>query len=382
MRARAVAVAAALALAACTPSPSLDGSPSGVDGPASPAASADSPLPPAAPPVVTAAPTAPAAGPVDVPEVTEPEPKPPPEGVVIETARGPVVGDGRPETCTSAALGRAVRMGGLVRFDCGGQATIVIEQTVTVCNTVDCAADGEPLAAVRIDGAREITLAAQGQRPLLYANVCEESLGTLPEPCAGSQTPHLILDGLTLVDGHARGGPAGPDGSLGLEDLGGGAAVAMRGGRLSIVDSLVTGNHCGDGDQASGGGVLVRDMTMAVEIKGSTFAANDCALGGAIAAYHAPLLLAGTSIVDNIATQAGGGIVARGTAEPFGMSLSTVAGNRAPQGAGIDYGAPEGTLTIRDSRVAGNDPDARHNTAFAGIQADAAAVVVERTTTD
>lgn len=41
-----------------------------------------------------------------------------------------VVGDGTPAGCTSAAVVRAVRRGGVIRFDCGpGPVTITMQQT-------------------------------------------------------------------------------------------------------------------------------------------------------------------------------------------------------------------------------------------------------------
>uniref|UniRef100_UPI0025D7153D hypothetical protein n=1 Tax=Demequina sp. TaxID=2050685 RepID=UPI0025D7153D len=118
------------------------------------------------------------------------------------------------------------------------------------------------------------------------------------------------------------------------------------------------------------------------EIDGSTFAANTCARGGAIAAIRAPLIITGSSIVDNEASELGGGIFHQGFAETLEMSLSTVSGDGAPLGAGIAYDAPKGNLVVRDSRIAGNTPGAVSNTEFAGIHAVAAKIVVVRSDTD
>ncbi|WP_296667020.1 hypothetical protein, partial [Demequina sp.] len=291
----AIAAVAAAMLAACAPGqdPVVVGS----SQPPQP----DSPLATVAP-AVTAATDAPAADPVEPPEVEPSGPVESAAGVVTPTTRGSQVGDGRPESCTSAALVRAVRAGGDVTFDCGGQMAIVLDETLTVCNSVGCEPGGEPMALVRVLGGGDITIAGAGERSLLYANTCEESLGTLEGPCEGRTTPRVVLDGLSLIDGSAQAGPRGVAGPLDLDELPGGGAVAMRGGRLSLRDVFFTGNSCGDVDGASGGAVFARDMTAPFEIDGSTFAANTCARGGAIAAIRAPLIITGSSIVDNEAS--------------------------------------------------------------------------------
>lgn len=298
-----------------------------------------------------------------------------PVGVVRPTAKGAVVGDGTPESCTAGALAEAVRGGGVIRFDCGDHHAIVLEETLTVCNTVGCRDGAKALEAVRIDGGGAITLAGAHALTLVYANACDPALGELDGACEGRATPHLTLEDLTLIDGAAL--PLGD-----TFDLNGGGAVAMRGGRLSIVDSFVSGNRCTEGEDQAGGAVQVRDMSVPVEVRGSTFAANSCALGGAIAAIGAPVTVVGSSLVDNDATVAGGALHARGTTQDVSVAVSTVAGNVAPSGAGIDYAVPDGTLTVRDSRVAGNVADKPSGTAHAGIATDSGRLEVARTTTD
>ena len=265
-----------------------------------------------------------------------------------------VVGDGTPASCTSAALVRATRQGGDVRFDCGPEeAVIVMEETLTVCNTVGCSPEGAPLERLRLDGGGRVVLAGTGERPLLYANACERRLGALPGPCERRATPHLTVEHLALIGGSAVAGSGGA-----VTDLGGGGALAMRGGRLTLSDVMLSGNRCGDPSTGAGGDVLLVEAGAPAEISGSTFAANACRTGGAIALRSTPATIVGANVVDNVATGAGGGIIATGTTEPLEVALSTVSGNIANTGSGIDYAVPGGALTLRLARVEGNVPDA------------------------
>ncbi|WP_062377154.1 hypothetical protein [Demequina pelophila] len=359
------AAVALLGLTACTVAP-----------PATPRAYGASPAPTggSAPEAATASPTArPQAAPevqpaVTAPAAAAPSPEPMPDvrrgatgasagdaqGIVAVEEDRVIVGGGSPETCTSAAVAAAVRAGGDISFDCGTALhVIVLDTTLTVCNTVGCEEGGAPLERVRIDGGGTVALAGAHERPLLYANACEAGLGTLADDCTTRATPRIELVGLTLVDGNAEGGPRDLEGGLGLEDLGGGGAVAVRGGTLALERTFVTGHTCGSSADGHGGAVLAVGTAEPVAISGSTFTSNWCAHGGAIAVKEAAVDVSGSQVVDNTATAAGGGLHVSGGQHDVRISASALVGNVATSGAGAVI-ATSGEVELRRTRVDGD----------------------------
>src|SRR5512138_386292 len=87
-----------------------------------------------------------------------------------------VVGTGSPESCNTAALLAALAGGGLVTFNCGGAATITLDETLTIN------------ATTTIDGTNNIILSGGGVRRLL-----QHTGGT------------LTLRNLTITGGFASG---------------------------------------------------------------------------------------------------------------------------------------------------------------------------------
>ncbi|SEJ50276.1 hypothetical protein [Demequina mangrovi] len=266
---------------------------------------------------------------------------------VVRTARGrTVVGDGTSASCTAAALARAAARGGLVSFDCGGEARIVLHEPLALCATAGCDPEGPPVGRLRIDGGGQVTLVGGGATRLIEARGCaEDGAG-----CDGASGPHLVLTRIELEGGVA---PAVADDPLGL---GGGGAIAMVGGRLTLGAVTLDSNSCADAETGTGGAVLAQGMTAAVVVRGSAFVGNACGSGGALAVVDAPLRVSGSTLVDNTAEVAGGGLLVRNSEADAEVSMALMVGNSAPAGPSIEHDPEGGGLTVRDSRIEPANP--------------------------
>jgi hypothetical protein len=148
-----------------------------------------------------------------------------------------VVGDGTPQSCTSAAVVAAVAEGGVITFDCGPEPVVItLEQTAKVFNDAS--------EQVVIDGGGKVTLSGGGSRRILYMNTCDEAQHWTTPHCDDQATPRLTVQNLTFADGNASG-----------EEDGGGAIFA-RGGRLKIVNCRFFGNVCASTGPDVGGGAV------------------------------------------------------------------------------------------------------------------------------
>src|ERR1044072_1184014 len=161
--------------------------------------------------------------------------------------RGPVhrvVGHGTPASCTAKAFRRAVAKGGTITFDCGPDpVTIVMDQQAEAHNTS---------AKVVIDGSGKATLSGGGKTRILYQNTCDKRLTWTTSHCDDQATPKLVLRNLTFTHGNSTGR---------LEEGGGGRAVFVRGGRLSVVNSTFTRNRCDKtGPDLGGAAIRVLDQ--------------------------------------------------------------------------------------------------------------------------
>src|SRR5690242_386775 len=75
-----------------------------------------------------------------------------------------VIGNGRPASCTSAAVVRAVAAGGIITFNCGSRpVTIVMTSTANVVKTRH---------RVVLDGGGLVTLSGGGKRRILFSDTC------------------------------------------------------------------------------------------------------------------------------------------------------------------------------------------------------------------
>ena len=190
-----------------------------------------------------------------------------------------MVGDGSSASCTSAAVVRAVRRGGVIRFDCGPEpVTIEMRRTAKVVNTS---------RRVVIDGGGLVTLSGMGKRRILYQNTCDPNQIWTTSHCNDQAHPRLVLRNLTFARGNSTGQ---------RYDGGGGGAVFARGGRLEIVNSTFVGNRCDRrGPDLGGAAVRVLDQyrDRAVYVVGSTFTNGRCSNGGAISSIGVSWRVAG-----------------------------------------------------------------------------------------
>ncbi|WP_310525887.1 hypothetical protein [Nocardioides sp.] len=268
------------------------------------------------------------------------------------------IGDGTATSCTSAAVVRAVRRGGVIRFDCGPDpVVIVMQQTAEVLNTSE---------RVVIDGGGLVTLSGGGQRRILRQDTCDETLIWTTDHCDDQATPRLVIRHLTLRDGNATS----PD----LE-AGSGGAISVRGGRLRIVNSHFVDNRCAPtGPDVGGAAVRVLDQyrDRPVTVRGSTFTGGVCSNGGALSSIGVSWdivdsMFSGNRAIGRGANPAssgtpgggsGGAIYADGNTFHIRLAGTTVIRNRANEGGGAIFFVSNdrtGTLSI-DSSVLKRNP--------------------------
>lgn len=101
-------------------------------------------------------------------------------------AAATVIGEGTPDSCTSAAVVAAVAHGGTISFDCGpGAVTIHMARTAKVVNTSP---------RVVLDGGGKVTLSGQGARRILYMDTCDRTQAWTTSHCQQHATPSLVIE--------------------------------------------------------------------------------------------------------------------------------------------------------------------------------------------
>jgi hypothetical protein len=242
-------------------------------------------------------------------------------------AEGAVVGRGTPESCTSAAVVSAVARGGLVTFSCGpAPVTIRMLRTAKVRNTS---------RSVVLDGGGRVTLSGGGTRRILYQNTCDRAQVWTTDHCDDQATPRLVVRDMAFTRGDATGETV---------DGGGGGAIFVRGGRLTIIRSRFTGNRCDrTGPDVGGAAVRVLDQhrDRPVRVAGSAFTGGRCANGGALSSIGVSWAISGSTFRGNRAIGRGANPARGGT--PGGGS-----------GGAIHLDGNRFTLTLRNTLIEGN----------------------------
>ena len=282
--------------------------------------------------------------------------------------RKKVIGNGTARSCTYAKLAKAVRSGGDISFNCGRKpVTIVVKKTLVTCNTHNCKnawQGGKLVTRVRINGGNKVTLSGGGKRGIFYANTCDPKLGWIDAHCNTQSTPHVEFRNITLTRGNATKGPATYEGVTGG---GGGGAIAMRGGRLTVRNATFTKNRCMKRHSDAGGGAIrVTGQRKTARIYRATFTSNRCANGGAVSSLQAPMRIKDSTFTKNQATGKGassgkggngGAIYFDGTNQNVRVEGSRIQKNKAPEGGpGIFYVSNNhsGSLTVKGSRITKN----------------------------
>jgi hypothetical protein len=270
-----------------------------------------------------------------------------------------VIGAGRPASCTSAAVVRAVAEGGIITFNCGPRpVTITMTATAKVVNTSH---------RVVLDGGGKVTLSGGGKIRILYMNTCDPKQVNITKDCWEQQWPQLVVQNLTFKDGYSAARQAK------RSNYGGGALFA-QGGQLKVVNSVFLDNRCYQyGPDLGGAAIRAYGMYMRspVYITHDTFRGNTCANGAALSGLYANFDVTNSVLTANKAIGwganparpgtpgggSGGAIYTDGDHYNLIIENTAMRGNSAREGGGaiffvVDAGG--GTLRIEYSRLAGN----------------------------
>ena len=290
----------------------------------------------------------------------------PAEAQPVDTSRpARVIGDGTPAGCTSDAVVDAIAGGGIITFACGpAPVTIVMERTAKVVN-----ANGD----VVLDGGGLVTLSGGGERRILYLNTCDLAQGWTTSHCQDQNHPRLTLQNLTFADGDSTGE---------LTEGGGGGAVFVRGGRLTVISSRFVRNVCDPTGQDLGGAalrVLSQHAGHPVYVVSSTFGGapgegGSCSNGGAVSSIGVSWEILNSVLTFNEAVGdganpaaagtpgggSGGAVYADGTGFTVHIAGSIVEDNHAREGGGAVFFVSNdrtGLLTIDGSSLQRNPSD-------------------------
>ena len=208
-----------------------------------------------------------------------------------------VVGNGTPESCTSAAFVDAVAQGGVVTFDCGpNPVTITLDQTSKVFNNTG--------PEIVIDGGDLITLSGGNSRRILYMNTCDQNQVWTTDHCQNQDHPRLTVQNLTFINADSKN----------EIEYDGGGAIWVRGGRFKVVNCRFFNNVCGDeGPDLGGAGIRAFSQYdgLPVYVVNSIFGGgqafgNTCSNGGGISSIGVSWTIINSSFSYNHAIGNGG----------------------------------------------------------------------------
>ena len=213
-----------------------------------------------------------------------------------------VIGNGSPESCTSAAVVRAVARGGVITFNCGkNPMTITMRATAKVVNTH---------RRTVIDGGGKITLSGGGKVRILYMNTCDPKQHFTTSDCWQQKWPQLVVQNMTFTDAYS--GVRQTTSS----DYGGGAIFA-EGGQLKVVNSGFFSNRCYKSGPDLGGAAIRAVGSYAhrpVYLTNDTFRGGRCSNGGAVSGLFAGFAIYNSLFANNKAIGFGANPKQAGTA--------------------------------------------------------------------
>jgi hypothetical protein len=186
-----------------------------------------------------------------------------------------VIGNSTPQSCTSAAVVRAVAKGGVITFNCGPKpVTIVMTHTAKVVNTH---------RRTVIDGGGMVTLSGGGKTRILYMNTCDPKQVITTSDCWEQKWPQLVVQNLTFTDAYSAVRETKTSSY-------GGGAIFDQGGQLKVVNSGFINNRCYRYGPDLGG-AAIRALGMyahrPVYITSDTFRGGRCSNGGALSGLFA-----------------------------------------------------------------------------------------------
>jgi hypothetical protein len=196
----------------------------------------------------------------------------PPAGRAVNTSHpNHVIGHGTPASCTSAAVVRAVALGGIITFNCGPKpVTILMKHTAKVVNTRH---------KIVLDGGSKVTLSGGGKIEILYMDTCDKKQVWTTSNCYDQQWPNLTVQNITFAHGYS-----GVHQGNGQNPYGGGAIYA-QGGQFKAVNSRFLDNGCYKYGPDLGGAAiraLAQYKNRPVYITRDTFRGGRCSNGGAL----------------------------------------------------------------------------------------------------
>jgi len=206
------------------------------------------------------------------------------------------VGTGTAASCTETALASALAKGGVIRFKCGGAATITLTSQKTLRTDIDTTLDGQGV----------ITLDGRGATRLLYYS----------SPNFQATKTTVTIQNLTLQNGAARGTaipPAPPPCSSGTQTDGGGGAIYLRDGILHVWNTTFKDNEGATLGPDVGGGAIYTLGSLGTTIVGSTFQSNRASNGGAIGSLWGDLSIYNSQFSSNEATGNGANSISTAT---------------------------------------------------------------------
>jgi hypothetical protein len=295
---------------------------------------------------------------------------------VDTSAPDQVIGNGTPESCTSAAVVSAVAQGGIITFNCGPNPKVIeMAATAKIVNNTG--------PVIVLDGGGKVTLSGRGIRRILYMNTCDPAQVWTTSHCQNQDHPQLTVQNLTFQDGNSTGQTF---------DGGGGGAIFVRGGRVKIVNSRFFRNVCESTGPDIGGGavrVLSQYQGLPVYVNHSTFGGrsdlgNTCSNGGALSSIGVSWEVLNSVISFNTAIGnganpaqsgtpgggSGGGIYNDGNLFTLRVAGSIIEDNHANEGGGAIFFVSNnrtGTLRIEDSTLRRNPSDEFETAGFPGI---------------
>ena len=286
-------------------------------------------------------------------------------GRAVDTAHPDhVIGNGRPASCTSAAVVRAVAVGGVITFNCGSRpVTIVMTSTASVIKT---------RRLVVLDGGGLITLSGGGKRRILYSDTCAGRWST--DNCVDQPYPQIVVQNITFAhgyDGTHQATCTANIPSCWYGGVGGGGAIYVEGGQFKAVNSRFVDNRCyAYGPDLGGGAIraLAQFQNRPVYITNDSFRGGRCSNGGALSSIQVQWNILNSEFIANKAIGWGANPAASGT--PGGGSGGAVyldgkdnnlliagtvlSDNSAREGGGAVFDVVNsgwGALTINESHL-------------------------------
>jgi len=292
----------------------------------------------------------------------------PPAGRAVDT-RHPnhVIGNGRPASCTSAAVVRDVAAGGVITFNCGPKpVTIVMTTTASVVKT---------RRRVVLDGGGRITLSGGGERRILYSDTCAGTRST--DDCVDQPYPQIVVQNITFKDGYDGAHQAACTANIPscwYGGVDGGGAVYVEGGQFKAVNSRFIDNRCYVYGPDLGGGAiraLAQYENRPVYITDDTFSGGRCSNGGALSSISVQWDVLNSEFTNNKAIGwganpaapgtpgggSGGAIYLDGQDDNVLIAGTVMDNNTAREGGGAVFDVVDtgwGALTFNESHLYGD----------------------------